>query len=113
MHPDPPQIAEIKTALSTVSKTPFWEKTFEDYDQAAYMVAGWDCTAADIKDFAKWWKAPGNGHYQGKPALKSLLQEFPNFIQARHQQNGATANGEHREPDIELEKLMQQMEVKK
>lgn len=106
-HPDPEPIAEIKTALSKVSKTPFWVETESTYDQAAYMIYGWDCTAVDIEAFGKWWAIPGNGHYKGKPVLKSLLQEFPNFLAARHPHS----NGKHIEPDPALEELLKQMEV--
>lgn len=106
IHPDDEPIAEIKTALSVVSKTPFWTETENNYDQAAHMIAdNWHCTAVDVKAFGKWWV--GNGHYKGKPVLKSLLQEFPNFLEAR----SPNSNGKHVESDPALEALLKQMEV--
>lgn len=104
IEPDPEPIAKIKTALSKVSKTPNWNKTADDYDEAAYLIAGYDATPDDVATFGKWWET--NGHYSGKPALKSVLQEFPNFMRAVR----ASPNGKH-EPDPELEAMIKSMEV--
>lgn len=99
-HPDPEPIAEIKTALATTTKTPLWAKTEEDYDQAAYIIFGYDCTSADVVSFGSWWNK--KGHYKGKPALASLLQEFPNYL---HAKNKPSANG-HRAQDNSFSELL-------
>jgi hypothetical protein len=36
----------------------------------------------DILAFPTWWKA--NGHYAGKPALKSLMQNIKESLSAKH-----------------------------
>lgn len=74
--PDRESIAELKTALSEVTKTPqmFHEN---DYDKAAHNLEAWKASPEAVRGFSSWWKT--NGHYAGKPALKSLLNEWPNY----------------------------------
>lgn len=78
-HPDPEPIHRIKTALSGISKTPFWVKTEEEYDSAAYTLFGWDATPEMIAGFAGWWQL--HGYYAGKPSLKSVLAEWSSYHQ--------------------------------
>lgn len=104
--PDPEPIAAIKTALTTITKTPLWAKTEEDYDQAAYLILGYEASPDDIKAFGKWWIT--NGHYKGKPALASLLQEFPNYLQARKPVY-PPVNGHHQADNFA--DLVQKMEI--
>lgn len=78
IYPDPDPIAELKTCLSQITKTPLWDKTEDEYEQAAYMLFGWDATPESITGFGSWWGE--NGHYPGKPALKSLIGEYRNYL---------------------------------
>ena len=106
IHPDPEPIAAIKTALSKTTKTPLWAENEESYDKAAYMIFGWECSGDDVEAFGKWWQIAPNGHYPGKPALKSLVTEFPNFLaQRKTKQNGHTPI-----PDDGLAELMAKLE---
>jgi len=81
VHPDDDDIAEIKTALSTVSKTPLWSPTENEYDQAAHMVKGWDCTGKDVKAFGGWWVT--NGWHKGKPVLSVVLSSMRDYLDTR------------------------------
>lgn len=100
-EPDSEIIAAIKTAVSETVKTPLWEKTAEDYDSAAYTLIGWDATPDKIRGFSSWWEA--NGHYPGKPALKSFLMEWQNYaagvtMTKDNVQNGATHHALKNQP---------------
>lgn len=73
----PEPIQELITALAGVSKTPHWPKTERDYTDAAYCLMGYNATANDIPGFSQWWQA--NGFYTGKPALKTILDEWKSY----------------------------------
>lgn len=73
----PEPIQELITALAGVSKTPHWPKTEQDYTDAAYCLLGYNATAADVPGFAQWWNA--NGYYTGRPALKTILDEWKSY----------------------------------
>lgn len=76
--PDTKEIAKIKTALAQVVKTPQWEKTKEEYDEAAVLLMGWDATPETIANFAKWWDV--NRWHPGLPELSTLVKEYRNFL---------------------------------
>lgn len=77
IHPEPEPIQEIITALSAISKTPYWPKTEEDYSAAAYTLVGYDATPKQVKGFASWWSE--NGYYDSKPALKSIMDSWSDY----------------------------------
>jgi hypothetical protein len=90
-EPDSNEIAQIKTAISEVTKTP-WQFHEEDYDKAAYALFGWEATPKKIKGFTEWWTK--YGHYPGKPALKSLVNEYRNYVNGNmNGVSGQTQNG--------------------
>ncbi len=73
----PEPIHQLITALADISKTPHWVKTEGDYTDAAYCLAGMNVTPADLPGFSGWWNA--NGFYAGKPALKTILDEWKSY----------------------------------
>lgn len=78
-HPQPEKISELITAISQTVKTAYGPGINEDeFESAAYAVLGWDATPDRVTGFGDWWKA--NGYYKGKPALKSFLDEFCNYL---------------------------------
>jgi DNA-binding transcriptional regulator YhcF (GntR family) len=107
VHPLPEPIAALVSAINKATKTRLWEKTASEFESIAFMVAGYDCTSADIEAFSKWWALPGNGYYAGLPALKSFGDEFPNFLAQRQ----AKQNGHAPIPDDGLTALMAKMEL--
>lgn len=78
IEPEPEILTTIKTALSKSTKTPLWENTIDDFNEAAHMLIGWDATINQIESFPEWWNT--YGQYDGLPALKSLIQEWRNYI---------------------------------
>ncbi len=74
--PDP--IADFITQLSTISKTPYWPKTEEDYQDAAIFLHGKDATKEDILRFGEWWEA--HGWHDEKPVLTNVINSWQNFI---------------------------------
>ena len=78
----------MQTTLATVVKTPLWDKTREDYRDAAGILIGCDATREQLDGFQAYWDqrareatAAGKTYpYRGKPALKSLLEEWQNYI---------------------------------
>jgi len=88
----PSAAQEIITALAAVSKTPYWPKTEEAYLDAAYCLIGYEATPGQVLTFGEWWAE--NGFYSGKPALKSILDDWINYrdgvvVKATTHQNGA------------------------
>ena len=73
----PEPIHQLITALADISKTPYWVKTEADYIDAAYCLAGMNVTPADLPGVGMWWSA--NGFYAGKPALKTILDEWKSY----------------------------------
>lgn len=94
IHPDPEPITQIKTALATVSKTPLWAKTEDEYNDAAYALFGYDATPQKINGFAIWWEK--NRWHAGKPAITTVLNEWTNYTSGvemkSKQEQEATAN---------------------
>ena len=72
------QINPIVTALSQISKTTLWAKTEKEFDDAALIVFKAGATPQKIIDFGKVWGK--HGYYSGKPALTSVVNEFPRWI---------------------------------
>lgn len=88
----PGEAQQIITALAEISKTPYWPKTEEAYLDAAYCLIGYGATPEQVGAFAKWWSE--NGFYSGKPALKSILDDWKNYrdgvvVTAAPHKNGA------------------------
>lgn len=90
IEPDPDKIVEIKTAVAGISKTPLWFETEEQYTNAAYALAGWEASIEQIEKFPEWWRS--NGHYSGKPALKSILGEWRNYTNGNTLSKGKRAS---------------------
>lgn len=89
--PDPLPVATMKTAISQAVKTPMWEKTERDYDDAAMMLIGWDATPESITAFGEWWTE--NGWHSGLPELSTMLKEYRNFLSGV---KNTKSNGNHR-----------------
>jgi len=107
IHPLPEPIAALVSAIQKAVKTRLWEKSQDEFESVAYMVAGYDCTPADVEAFGRWWAAPGNGYYEGLPALNSFGDEFPNFLAKRK----TKSNGHIVAHDLELEALIAKTEA--
>lgn len=88
--PDPLPVATMKTAISRAVKTPMWEKTEQEYHDAAMMLIGWDATHESITEFGEWWKV--NGWHAGLPELSTMLKEYRNYLAGVKHLNG---NGTH------------------
>lgn len=77
IHSEPEPIQKLITALSSVSKTPYWPKTENDYNAAAYVLFGYDVAPEKVVSFGDWWSE--NGFYDGKPALKSIMDNWSDY----------------------------------
>lgn len=74
----PEPVQRIITELSSISKTAYWVKTEDAYRDAAYALYGMDGFTIDkLPGFAQWWSA--NGYYPGRPALKTILDEWKSY----------------------------------
>lgn len=72
-------LGEYIAALAQVVKTAYGPGVNEEeFTAAAEAMIGWDTTPEQIAGFSGWWKA--NGHYEGRPALTSLLNEYRNYL---------------------------------
>lgn len=93
IHPLPDEIQNLVTAISQTVKTAYGPKTEDDFESAAYTLFGWDVEPGKVCDFGAWWEA--NGYYKGKPALKSMTDEFRNYLDgvtmSRNGHKGETA----------------------
>lgn len=76
--PDTKQIAELKSSMAQNVKTPQWEKSKEEYDEAAVLLMGWDATPETIAKFGEWWDV--NRWHPGLPELSTLVKEYRNFL---------------------------------
>jgi len=81
VHPLPDPICKIITALDKIAADAFQPKTEDAFEVAAYLIDGWGCDKEDVAAFAPWWEK--NGYYKGRPKLKSIVDEFRNFLDAR------------------------------
>jgi len=77
----PPEVNQALTALRNISKT---SKTRFDVsnppdaiERFAYELVGAEQVDA-IGGFSEWWQ--GNGYYAGKPAVKSVIDEWANYV---------------------------------
>lgn len=73
----PDAVHGIITALTAVSKTPYWVQTENDYHDAAHTLHNLGATPEQVQGFGQWWK--DCGHYIGKPALKSIMADWVNY----------------------------------
>ena len=88
--PEGDTVITMQTTLSGIVKTPLWDKSREDFRDAAEILIGWDATDDLLSGFQPYWdkrgreaKAAGKTYpYPGKPALKSLLEEWGNYSQS-------------------------------
>ena len=71
----------IMVALASVVKETFVIGD-DAQERAADALIAEGITEGDILAFPKWWKV--NGHYAGKPALKSLMQNIKESLSAKH-----------------------------
>ena len=70
---------EMVSAIAGVVKTTLAiGMNSDDFERVADALIEQDMTPDQVARFGKWWKR--NGHYEGKPALKSLLGEIKNVI---------------------------------
>ena len=71
--------AEMVSAIAGVVKTTLAPGINEnEFEQVAEALIRDGMTPEQVGSFGKWWKR--NGHYEGKPALKSLLGEIKNVV---------------------------------
>ena len=101
----PPDAQDMITALAGISKTPYWVKTEEIYLDAAQCLIGHSASPAQVEGFPAWWEA--NGFYAGKPALKSILDNWANYRAGISTPKPST-NGHHKKqpaPDTGLKQI--------
>ena len=71
-------LASIIATLSSVAKETVYHGNQKSFDDVADIMIGWDVTPEKINEFGELWAE--HGHYSGKPALKSLLNNFTGFL---------------------------------
>lgn len=77
-HKENQAIRDIASKIAQVVKEPYGFGINEErFESAASVVMDWGAIDS-IDGFSKWWEK--NGHYEGKPALKSFLNEFQNYL---------------------------------
>lgn len=83
-EPIPEPVQEMMSALAGISKTALApginEKVYQD---AAYMLIGYDATPVDVKNtFADWWFKGGGCFYKqpGPPALKTIVDNWKTAV---------------------------------
>lgn len=88
------QQAEMISAISAVVKQTYAiGMTENEFNSAAAALIARGVTCEQVRGFGRWWIA--NGHYSGKPAIRSLLAEIDNCIQGvTHSQNGSSTERE-------------------
>lgn len=99
--PLPDSVSLMISAIAQISGVTYADhlngKQFED---TAYALIGNDITPDDLQRFGVWWST--NGHYSGKPAIKSILTKVKAAKDAgwvdlpKLSTNG---NGRHQSPD--------------
>ena len=73
------QREEMVAAIAGVVKTTLAiGMNSDDFERVADALIEQGMTPEQVGSFGKWWKR--NGHYEGKPALKSLLGEIKNVV---------------------------------
>ena len=102
--PDQDAVHSMIATLSDVAKETYYHGNQLEFEDAAYLMIGWDADHEKVKQFGELWAE--HGHYFGKPALKSIINEFENFLngiwpnvpQEKPQQPAANgkANGQSR-----------------
>lgn len=75
----PDDVLSIRTALVAIVQDQLWEPTETRFNEAAYLLYEQNVTVEHIRGFADWWKV--NGHYNGKPALKSVISKWNQYKQ--------------------------------
>ena len=90
-HEENDNLKTIAASIACEVKTPYGAGFNEDkFEQAASIVMGWGAVDS-ISGFAEWWKS--NGYYSGKPALKTFLDEYQNYLDGAVLEN---TNGQSR-----------------
>ncbi len=87
------KVAELITDLIQVVKNRYSIKDNQEWEDAAFELIGRGATPEQLTAFGEWWSR--NGYYTGKPAIKSLLQEWPNFtagVETKHVDKQQLAN---------------------
>lgn len=93
MHPLPDEVQELITAITQTVKTGYAPKTEDDFEATAVMLLGWEVTPEKVLGFSEWWRE--NGYYPGRPALKSMMNEFRNYLDGvSMSENGRSQNGQ-------------------
>lgn len=85
-----PYLLSMIQELAKISKTSLQLEiglNVEDYYDTAICLMGWDVEPEQVGKFLEWWQDPGTvekygrkGIYPGLPALKSVRDNFRNFI---------------------------------
>jgi DNA-binding transcriptional regulator YhcF (GntR family) len=65
------------TAVSGIVKETYWVETEERFETAAETLIGMDAEPEHLAGFLTWWEA--NGYYDGRPAIKTLIDEWRSF----------------------------------
>ena len=91
ISPDPEPLADIKTEIGIVVKTRPFGKAEEVYDKFAHALFDSGITREQVKGFSSWWER--NRHYPGKPALKSMIDEWSNYIDGIETKPKQSPNG--------------------
>jgi hypothetical protein len=98
----------LVTALATTSKTTLWTKTKDEFDDAALVLFGFDATPKKINEFGQAWQK--HGYYPGKPALKTIVNEYRNWLSGafrEQQRTNGSSNGRYPAANSKREALQQ------
>ena len=79
INPDPEPVVKLKTKLSQITKTPYWEKTGKEYGEAVELLMGWDATPDTLDNFSQWWSE--NGWHPGLPEVSTVIRSYRDFLQ--------------------------------
>lgn len=96
-------LLDIAAKIACEVKTPYGPGINEDdFEKAAALLLKWQAVDA-ISGFADWWKQ--NGYYAGKPALKSFLSEYQNYLNGVQYEKGQSNAGPAEQALIEYEQI--------
>lgn len=96
-HEENQAIKDVASKIAMVVKEPYAPGVNEEqFENAAGIIMGWG-EVGSIDGFGKWWES--NGHYKGKPALKSFLNEFQNYLSGVTISPAPSSNGQQSKQD--------------